>query len=587
MGITKLKHVDAVVVGVGVAGSIVCKELAETRLRVVGLERGRMVDAEREFAMPYAHDELKYDRHSDILQNLSRETITFRNAMNETALPMREMGSFKLGECVGGAGVHWGGQSARFLPWDFETRSQTEARYGKDQFAPDCTSQDWGMTYEDLEPYYDQFEHLYGIGGKAGNLGGEIQDTGNRFEGPRTREFPNPPAERTYGEALFADAAQALGYRPFSVATAGMTRPYRNPYRLMLAQCVRAGFCSPFGCAMGAKATPLTTIVPALLRHENFELRPLCNVVKINLDSDRKRAVGVIYIDARGREVEQPTDLVIVTSFVFSNTRLMLLSGIGRPYDPITNQGVIGRNYAYQAIGSVKLFFNDKSFNPFVGGGGQGTMIDDFNGDNFDHTGLGFVGGAFLAVSGRGVQSIRGHVLPPGVPQWGSGWKRAVAESYNSSISILTHAGCQSYRTHYLDLDPTYRDVYGLPQIRMTFDWHDNERKLSAYVTNKATEIAKSLNPAKLSVSPVSGKYSIVPYQSTHNTGGVVMGNDPATSAVNKYLQSWDVSNVFVIGASAFPQNSANGPTCTVGALACWTADTIKDRYLKSPGALV
>src|SRR5258705_306342 len=102
MATTKLKPVDVVVVGVGVAGSIICKELAETGLKVVGLERGRMIEPESDFAMPYAHDELKYDdRHSDLLQNLSRETITFRNVMNETALPMREIGSsFKLGECV-------------------------------------------------------------------------------------------------------------------------------------------------------------------------------------------------------------------------------------------------------------------------------------------------------------------------------------------------------------------------------------------------------------------------------------------------------------------------------------------------------
>src|SRR5215470_8410612 len=100
----RLKPVDIVVIGTGIAGSIMCKELAATGLKVVGLERGRPLDPMHDFTMPYAHDELKYDRHSDLLQNLSRETITFRNSMAEYALPMREMGSFKLGECVGGAG---------------------------------------------------------------------------------------------------------------------------------------------------------------------------------------------------------------------------------------------------------------------------------------------------------------------------------------------------------------------------------------------------------------------------------------------------------------------------------------------------
>ena len=124
MAVTKLKPVDVVVVGAGVAGTIVCKELAGAGLNVVCLERGRMLDPNHDFAMPYAHDELKYDRHSDLVQNLSRETITFRNSMNETALPMREIGSFKPGECVGGAGVYWGGVYFRFpLLWDMEQRS--------------------------------------------------------------------------------------------------------------------------------------------------------------------------------------------------------------------------------------------------------------------------------------------------------------------------------------------------------------------------------------------------------------------------------------------------------------------------------
>ena len=161
-----------------------------------------------------------------------------------------------------------------------------------------------------------------------------------------------------------------------------------------------------------------------------------------------------------------------------------------------------------------------------------------------------------------------------------------MAQYYNRSFQIVAHGSCQSYRTNYLDLDPTYRDANGLPLIRMTFDRRENEFKMSAYTTSKAAEIAKAIGPSKMSVNPVTGKYSIVPYQSTHNTGGAVMGADPATSAVNKYLQSWDVPNVFVIGASAYPQNSANSPTGTVGALACWAADSIKDHYLKRPGAL-
>ncbi len=585
--VSKLKPVDVVVVGAGVAGTIVCKELAATGLKVVCLERGRMLDAQHDFAMPYAHDQLKYDRDSDIVQNLARETITFRNAMNETALPMRELGSFKPGECVGGAGAHWGGMTQRFLPWDFETKSRTIARYGKQQMPEDCTSQDWGVSYDELEAYYDQFEHLYGISGKAGNLNGVIQPDGNPFEGPRSREYPNPPKQQSYSGLLFANAARSLGYKPFRMPSATMTQPYTNPYKLRLAQCVNGGYCGHYTCAMGARATPLTAVLPALLKHENFELRPLCNVIKVNLDSDGKRAVGVTYIDAQGREFEQAADLVILTSYVFNNARLLLLSGIGKPYDPVSNQGVVGRNYSYVTYGKVSLFFDDKVFNRFMGGGGLATSIDEYNGDNFDHSGLGFMGGAYHIVSSIGAPPIKSHLLPEGTPRWGSGWKAAVAKHYNHSIQIIAHGACQSYRGNYLDLDPTYKDANGLPLIRMTFDRRENEFRMSVYTTARAEEIAKAIGPTQMSATAVTGKYSIVPYQSTHNAGGVIMGADPATSAVNKYLQTWDVPNVFVIGASAYPQNSANSPTGTVGALACWAADAIKDTYLKRPGPLV
>lgn len=585
---TVRKPVDVVVVGVGVAGSIMCKELAQVGLKVVGLERGRMVDRHQDFAMPYIHDELKHQAsRDDLVQDLSRETITFRNEIDQTALPMRQIGAFEPGECVGGAGQRWGGGALRFLPWDFETRSRTVERYGEDFIPGDCTSQDWGITYEEIEPYYDMFEEIYGIGGKAGNVEGEIQPGGNPFEGPRSREYPNPPSPRSYASTIFEEAATSLGYKPFPTPTATITEPFTNAYRQMLGQCVRGGFCTRHSCAMDAKGSPLSAVVPALHQHDNFELRPNCNVVKINLDPDKKRATGVTYVDARGRRVEQPAEIVVLTSYALNNTRLLLLSGIGTPYDPASGRGVVGRNYSYTSFGYASMFFNDRVFNAFFGSGGLGSIIDEFNADNFDHSDAGFMGGGFIGVQSRGAPPIGSHPTPPGTPKWGSEWKRAVKQYYNSTLGMLLNGGCQSYRMNYLDLDPTYRDVYGLPLLRMTFNWHDNEKKLSAFLCDRAREFADILKPAMTNIRPVTGNFSIVPYQSTHNVGGAAMGGDPETSVVNKYLQSWDVHNLFVVGGSAFPQNSANNPTPTIGMLACWASDAIVSSYRTKPGPLV
>jgi gluconate 2-dehydrogenase alpha chain len=583
---TKLKPVDVVTVGVGLTGTILAKELADAGLKVVGLERGAWRDTHPDFDMPNAHDELKYARRHELMQDLSKETLTFRNAQGDTALPMRQMGSFLPGEGVGGAAVHWNGVTWRFLPWDFETKSRTLARYGKEQLAPDCTSQDWGVTYEELEPHFDRFEYLYGICGKAGNLQGRIQPGGNPFEGPRSREYPNPPMKTAYAGSLFGKAAGELGYHPFPAPSANMTRPYTNPYGVTLGACVYCGYCERFGCEMGAKASPQTTVLPVLLANKNYELRTLANVIKVNLDSEKKRAVGVTYVDSRGREFEQPAELVLLTSYVFNNVRLMLLSGIGAPYDPATGRGTVGRNYAYQTTSNVTLFFEDKVFNQFMGAGALSTMIDDLDGDNFDHAGLGFIGGGWIGAASSGARPIDTNPVPSGTPRWGSDWKKAVSRYYNRSFGITCHGSCQSYRTNCLDLDPTYRDAYGLPLLRMTFDFHDNEYKMADYMTRKAVEIAKAAGAAKINANPRRGKYSIVPYQSTHNTGGAVMGADPQTSAVNKYLQSWDVPNVFAVGASAFPQNGGYNPTGTVGALTFQALEAIKTKYLKRPGPL-
>jgi len=583
----KLQPVDVVTVGVGLAGSILGKELADAGLKVVGLERGAYRDTSPDFELPGIHDELRYAQRFELMQDLSRETLTFRNSMNETALPMRQFGSFLPGEGVGGAAVHWNGQTWRFLPWDFETRSRTIERYGSSAMPADCTSQDWGLTYAELESSYDRFERLFGIGGKAGNLLGRRQPGGNPFEGPRSREYPNPPSKLSHASGLFTKAATQLGFHPFPMPTANMTRAYTNEYGATMGACIYCGYCERFGCEMGAKASPQTAVLPALLANRNYELRTRSNVVKINLDSDRKRAVSVTFVDARGREFEQPAEIVLLTSYVFGNVRHMLMSGIGRPYDPVANRGVVGRNYAYQCLSGVTAFFEDKVFNSFMGAGALGRAFDDFNGDNFDHAGHGFIGGGYIACSSTGARPIDHHPTPPGTPPWGSQWKKAVARYYDRSVSIGAHGAVQSYRGNYLDIDPAYRDSYGLPLLRLTFDYQPNEQKMSDFLADRCERIARACGADKISVGRRKGRYSIVPYQTTHNTGGAIMGADPTTSAVNKYLQSWEVPNVFAVGASAFPQNAGYNPTGTVGALTFWAADAILKRYLKRPGALL
>ena len=584
---TRLKPVDVVTIGVGWAGSIMATELSKAGLKVVGLERGGD-RPQKDFTLPGVHDQLKYDKRLELFEDLSRTTLTFRNTPGETARPMRRHGPFPWGEGVGGAGFHWAGWTWRHPPWDFQTRTRTIERYGAAAIPADCTIQDWPMTYQELEPYYDRFEYTCGLSGKAGNLNGQIQPGGNPFEGPRSREFPNPPLTRSYGETLFERAALELGYHPFPVPAAQMSRPYTNPDGVTLGPCVYCGYCMNTGCEVSAKSTPQTTVLPAALKTGNFEIRTHAAVVRINVQGNR--ATSVTYIDAQGRELEQPADLILLTAFTWGNAHQLLVSGIGRRYDPATGRGVVGKNYSWHgAIPYVPLHYDQGHiFNPFMGAGALTTAITDFQGDNFDHSGLGFIGGALIVAMGMGFGPLTYQPTPPGTPAWGPKWKKAVGHYYNRSLQVLGLHDNLAYRGNYLDLDPTYRDVFGNPLLRLTFDFGENERKMSPYLVGVGEKIAKAMAPTYSAAYGIPDHFDAgAGYGIIHQVGGAMCGSTPADSVVNRYLQSWDVPNLFVVGASAFPQIPSFNPTGTVGALAYWTADAIKSRYLKNPGPLV
>jgi gluconate 2-dehydrogenase alpha chain len=584
---TRLKPVDAVLVGFGWTAAIIAQELTDAGLQVVALERGSFRDTDPDFSPTQIQDELRYAVRKATFQEPDRETLTFRNSQNETALPMRQLGSFLPGVGVGGAGVHWNGQNWRFLPTDFKVRSHNEQRYGKKFLADDMSIQDWPLSYDDLEPYYDKWEYLCGISGKAGNLNGTIQNGGNPFEGPRKREFPLPPLKRSASTVKFDEAAKSIGLHPFPCPAGNASAPYTNPLGVKLGQCTYCGYCEWFGCANYSKASPQTTILPVLLRNDNFSYKTNAYVTRVNLDSSGKKATGVTYIDAQGREFEQPAELVVLCAYSLHNVHLMLVSKIGKPYDPATNTGAVGKNYAYQMSAYVDVFF-DEIVNPFMGAGALGQVVDDFNGDNFDHGPHGFIGGAYICMWQTGGRPILQHYVPEGTPKWGGGFKKALKENYLRSASMQIHGGVMSYKQNYLDLDPTYRDIYGNPLMRMTFDFHKNDLDMEKYVTDRAVDIAKAVKGNRgHHVRARTGHYGIVEYQTTHNTGGAIIGDNPSNSAINRYCQSWDVSNVFVMGASAYPQNPGYNPTGTVGALTYWAADAIKSRYLKNPGALV
>ena len=394
----KLPKKDVAIIGLGWTGSILAQELTDEGLDVIAIERGPWRDAPTDFPTTYVQDELRYRIRHELFLRPEQMTFTFRNKMDQQALPIRTWGAFMPMTGVGGGGVHWNAETFRFLPSDFILKTHLTQRYGAKFLPDDMTIQDYGVTYDELEPHYDRFEYLCGTSGTAGNLKGQIVEGGNPFEGPRSRPYPTPAQEQPFSYTLFAKAARELGYKPFPQPSGNLSQAYENPLGVRLGPCTYCGFCEWFGCGNYSKASPQTTILPVLVRKSNFAYRTECEVTRINLDGSGKRATGVTFVDTSGEEWEQPADLVILAAFSVFNVQLLLLSGVGKPYDPVANQGVIGRNFTHQTISQAIGFFDkDKfNFNPFIASGSIGMCIDEFNGDNFDHGPLGFVGGGYM-----------------------------------------------------------------------------------------------------------------------------------------------------------------------------------------------
>ncbi|WP_373895529.1 GMC family oxidoreductase [Virgibacillus sp. CBA3643] len=569
----ELDKVEVVTVGVGWTGGIIAAELGKKGVQVVGLERGKSRDTED---FQHIHDEYRYAIRYDLMQDLSRETITFRNERDERALPMRQLGSFLMGEGLGGAGVHWDGQVYRFLPYDLEIKTRTDEQYGADKLGDDYTLQDWGISYDELEPYFYQFEQTTGISGNGDDM---------PQSAPRNNPYPTPPMKETPITRRFKDAASNLDYHPFHIPSANLSEAYENPVGQTIQQCQYCGFCERFGCEYGAKSTPNVTVLPTAQKTDNFELRMNSNVTEVLYDGDK--ATGVKYVDLQtGEEFIQPADIVVLTSWVMNNTRLLLNSEIGRPYDPETKSGVIGKNYCYQMRPSATGFFEDKKFNKYMGAGALGAAIDDFNGDNFDHSDLDFIHGGVITANQQGQRPINNNVVPNDTPNWGQEFKSESIKYFYRSLSVGGQGASMPHRNNYMSLDPDYTDTLGYPLLRLTYDFTEQDRNLHNYLTEKAVEIMKEMGADHVEASEMTDHYNIVPYQTTHNTGGVIMGADPETSAINNYSQMWDVDNLFVIGASAFAHNGGYNPTGTVGALAYRAAEGIL-QFREENGQLV
>ncbi len=538
-------EVDFVIIGSGAAGGIMAKQLSTAGFSVVVLEQGGWGKYGRE--QEYTKDEL-LNRNPSWEDRLmsdpgGRQPNTFRRSEGEDTVP----GSHSYGCVVGGGTVTYGGSSWRHLPWEFNEASVVGTIEG-------TGLADWPITYEELEPYYTQAEWEMGISGLR---------VDSPFVAPMSREYPVPPVPMKSSGALFEVAAAKLGLTVVPGPLAIITQPYMGR-----SGCVNCGMCSGFGCHVRARSSSAVTVLPLAVETGNCEIRARSYVREISVDNSG-RVTGAVYFNADRQEVFQRARAVVLSANASESARLLLLSASNGFPDGLANSsGLVGR-YLMLGNGASASGLMEHPLNDYKGVV-SGTGILDFVPSDPDR---GFYGGGRLTSRGYATPISYGlNGLSPDAPRWGAGYKQALREQAGHRFTINCFTTQLPLETNRVDLDPELRDDWGLPAMRITSASHPDDIANMEFFRQRSIEILEAAGATNIWASPVRDSRG-----SAHNRGTCRMGNDPATSVVDRYHRAHDVPNLFIVDGSNLVTGGRNHPTMTIQALAFRAADHLID----------
>lgn len=522
--------VDFVVIGSGAAGGVMAKELSTAGFDVVLLEQGPYLK-EKDFT----HDEIKFNFQGFLVNNAKTQPQTFRETPAEVARPEFRLG---YGRQVGGGSVHYNANYWRFMPFDFRERSL----WGE---IPGTGFADWPITYDELEPYYTKAEYEIGVSGLAG---------AHPFEAPRSKPYPLPPMPVKSSGVLFERGARKLGLHPFPAPVAIISRNFRGRVA-----CQHCGYCPRFGCEFGSKSSSLATVIRMAERTRRCEIRSGCYVSRIET-SDAGRVTGAAYFDASRREQFQRAKAVVVCANGAETPRLLLLSASGKfPRGLANSSGLVGKYLMYD-LGTEARGLFEHPLNEHKSIDVTRVLFDFYAAD----AKRGFYGGG--GIDARFATNPIGHALwglPPELPQWGAAWKRLVGEYFTHSMCSVAHVTSLPMESNSVDLDPSLKDAWGLPAMRVTYRRHPDDVAVMRFMLARQREILQAAGARRV-WDGGSDDLSC----SVHHMGTCRMGDDPARSVVDRWHRTHDVRNLFLVDGSSFVTSGRQQPTATIQALA-------------------
>jgi choline dehydrogenase-like flavoprotein len=501
--------VDYCIVGVGSAGGVLLQRLARAGFKVVGLEAGPFWNTERDWV---SDEEGSHELYWNDLR------IT--GGQDPLAL-----GSNNSGKGVGGGSVHWAAFTPRFHPSDFRV------------YSDDGVGADWPMRYEDLKPYYELLEREMPVAGPAYFPWGD----------PHGYTYaPHPSGGVT---DVLVRGCTELGIRtvaggPVAILSSSHgDRPH----------CIYRGFCLQ-GCKAGAKASTLITHVPDAIEY-GAEIRSLCMASRVVMRNDG-RVAGVEYIDRNGKQHMVKARAVIVAGYAIETPRLLMNSACpGHAQGLANSSGTLGRYLMAQA-GNVVAGRFEQLVRMYKAPPANALTEEFYETDPKRGFARGF---AIQTVAPMPVAFAK-HMIGA-IGAWGWGLRRVMMD-YNHWAAFGVLGEILPWEDNRVELAEA-RDQYGLPVAKVTFNLHDNDKKLIEFAKNKTMEVMQA---AGADVVVQEARYA-------HLVGGARMGDNPATSVVDKFGRTHDIPNLFICDGSILPTQGSANPGLTIQALAARTAD--------------
>jgi choline dehydrogenase-like flavoprotein len=591
LGNSDLTRFDALIIGSGAGGSAAAHVLTKAGQKVLILEAGDNhfpgldgYDGRGGIPWPlYSNDELKLSLRRFAFQDPLVEPRTFRKADGDVAHPDPDVNVMTRN--VGGAAVISSVSYPRFTAVDFRMASALAAAGRLSQYA-DTGFADWPLSYDELEPFYAETDVLSGIAGID-----PPADGSDPFQSWRSQPFPLPPQPVMYVARVLANGATQLGYHPFNYPSAVITAPYAADPRPL---CVSCGLCTNYGCPRNAKGSPAVTTLRRALLTGNCQLRYNAFATRLILDGTRRHVLGAEYVDDSGHRQTVTADKVLLAASAIESARLCFLSdpdgaGVGNA------SGRLGRHLTFHfetiAVGIYKQRLHGERGRSITMGMADFRGITEGGADLRADEPFDYVGGAIeFGTSSEPIVAAQQTLQPQAVGaarSAGVSFKQLITESpFSAHIAILLMHGEEAPQaTNRIDLDPTVRDVFGLPVPRVTYKQHPFELAAADHYKPLMLQIHEKAGAAYGFFQPFDPN---VPSQSRHIMGGLRMGTDPTTSVCDRWGKFHDLDNLYCVDGAVFPTGSGYNPTPTIIAMALRTAGAIvspgaPERILRAP----